>query len=65
MEKPEKEHKGKYRCRVNQYIFDHSRKKSNLYSREQQETVEEFWKNVNESLILANHQEEEASKDLR
>jgi hypothetical protein len=29
----EKEQKGKYRCRVNQYIFDHSRKKSNHCSK--------------------------------
>jgi hypothetical protein len=35
-EKGEKEGKGKYRCRVNQYIFDHSRKKSGLCSKEQQ-----------------------------
>jgi hypothetical protein len=29
----EKEQKGKYRCRVNQYIFDHSRKKSSHCSK--------------------------------
>lgn len=57
--------KGKYRCRVNQYIFDHSRKKSTHCSKEQQETIDEFWKNVNESMILGGQQAEEVSKDLR
>lgn len=60
-----KESKGKYRCRVNQFVFDHTRKKSSFGKKEEQETIDEFWKNVNESMILASRQEEEMSKDLR
>jgi hypothetical protein len=48
-----KEPKGKYRCRVNQYVFDHCRKKSSFGRKEEQETIDQFWKNVNESMILA------------
>ena len=53
-----KEAKGKYRCRVNQYIFE--KKKLN----KEEDNIDKFWKNVNESLILAG-KEEEASKDLK
>lgn len=49
-EKELKEPKGKYRCRVNQYIFE--KKKSNAGKKEE-DNIDEFWRNVNESLILA------------
>ena len=58
-----REPKGKYRCRVNQYIFD--KKKSSNGKKEEQGTIDDFWKNVNESLILAGREQEEPSKDLK
>ena len=49
---------------MNQYIFDHNRKKSNHGAKDQQ-TIDDFWKQVNESMILPGNEHEEMSKDLR